>query len=84
MSDGHFWEVCLNFKFSTASLNLNYGGIFSFLNKLKFDYIKITAAIFIMRQRVTTTYSSDTLIYLFVYLFIYLFIYTLFIVDKQA
>ena len=44
--------------FSITSMKSYYGGVVSFPNKLKLSYIKI----FKMRQRVTTTCLSDTLI----------------------
>ena len=37
MSGGHFREGDLNFDFSVASVNLNYGEIFSFPSNLEFD-----------------------------------------------
>ena len=37
VSDGHVREGDLNFNFSIAPMKLNYGDIFFFPNKLKFD-----------------------------------------------
>ena len=37
MSGGHFREGHLNFDFSVASVNLNYGEIFCFPSNLEFD-----------------------------------------------
>ena len=50
MSDQHFWESGLNFTFSLVSMKLNYGGIISFANKFKFDYINIFKKLLIMEQ----------------------------------
>ena len=50
MSDQHFWESGLNFTFSLVPMKLNYGGIISFANKFKFDYINIFKKLLIMEQ----------------------------------
>ena len=46
VSDGHFREYNLNFNFS------NYGDIFSFLNKLKFDNSNICTNLLIREQKI--------------------------------
>ena len=62
VSDGHFSERSLNFNFSIASIKPNYGGIFSFLNKLKFDDSNIYTKLLIREQKIINNCPSDTLI----------------------
>ena len=57
--DGHVREEGLNFNFSIQSIKLNYGDIFSFPNKLKFDYSNICTKPLIMEHKIK---PSDTLI----------------------
>ena len=42
VSDGHCWDGPLNFEFAIVSTKSNYGGIFSFPDRLKFGQIWTT------------------------------------------
>ena len=59
---GHFRESDLNFNFSIASIKSNYGEIFSFPNKLKFDDSNICTKLLIREQIIINNCPSDTLI----------------------
>ena len=61
VSDGHFREGSLKFNFSIASINSDYGDIFSFLNKLKFDDSKICTKLMITEQKIINYFLSGTL-----------------------
>ena len=52
----------LNLKFFIVPMNLNYGSIFYFQNKLKFDHSNICTNRLIMEQKVNNTSPSHTLI----------------------
>ena len=52
VSDGHFKEGSLNFDFFIASIKSNYGDIFSFPNKLKFDDSNICTNLLIREQKI--------------------------------
>ena len=51
VSDRHFREGSLNFNFSIASINSNYGDIFSSPNKLKFDDSNICKKLLIKEKK---------------------------------
>ena len=60
--DGHFREGSLNFNFFILSIKSNYGNIFSFPNKLKFDDSKICTKLLIKEQKIVNNCPSDTFI----------------------
>ena len=62
MSDGNFKGGNLNFNFSIASIKSNYGDIFFFPNKLKFDDSNIGTKLLIWEQKIIHNCQSDTLI----------------------
>ena len=47
VSDRHFRKGSVNFNFSIASMKSNYGDIFSFPTKLKFDDSSISTKLFV-------------------------------------
>ena len=59
VSDGNFKEGSPNFNFSIASIKSNYGDIFSFANKLKFDDSNICAKLLIREHKFINNCSSD-------------------------
>ena len=61
------WEGNLNFQVSVASMVSNYGSIFSFPNKLKFNILKFSQS-FLLRSRKLSTCPSNTKISLKSYL----------------
>ena len=67
MSDGHFREGSLDLNFSVAPINLEYGDIFSFPNKLKFDDSNFCKKLLIRKQKIIHNCPSDTSIFLKLY-----------------
>ena len=62
MSDGIFRGGNLNFNFSIASIKSNYGDIFFFPNKLKFDDSNIGTNLLIWEQKIIHNCPCDTII----------------------
>ena len=60
--NGHFREGNLNFNFPRASIKSNYGDIFSFPNKLKFDDSNICTELLILKQKIVDNCPSNMLI----------------------
>ena len=62
VSDRHFREGRLSFNFPIASIKSNYGDIFSFPNKLKFDDSNICIKLLIREQKTIDNCPSNALI----------------------
>ena len=62
VSNGHCREGSLNFNFFIASVKLNYGYIFFFPNKRKFDDSNFCTKFLIMKEKTINNCPSDTLI----------------------
>ena len=71
VANGHFREGSLNFNFSIASIKSNYGDMFSFPNKLKFDDSNICTKLLIREQSIIHNCPSNTLISLKSYVWMF-------------
>ena len=52
----------MNFNFSIASRKSNYGDIFFFANKIKFDDSNVCTMLLIREQKIINNCPSDTLV----------------------